>query len=288
MPATCTWTRPSLASGRQPWAWQPASRLEPGSRRGRKLELVHISKSGGTALSAAAARAGIAWGACRWVLPSPTARAEDRRSHPMRSACRKARGAKRGLPSRGAELTSALARSLGCVTAAAGGSVRMPPWHVPPSCVRGVYEDADLFTSVRHPYSRAVSEYNCPHTGARDGPKAGEANSLNGWLLERLREGSRGCSHSLLPQHLYLHASPNHSVVVLRYESLEADARRLFAAYGLPVHFSAAERVNSRGSGNGRGRLPRLALTAANLSRATRRAIFAVARWDFELFGYEP
>ena len=129
-----------------------------------------------------------------------------------------------------------------------------------------------------HPYSRAVSEYHCPHAGY-SGPDAHEAGTLNRWLLQRLREANR-CSLSLLPQHLYL-AAGNQTVTVLRYEALEADAGRLFAAYGLPLRFSATERENSRSHRN----VPQL--TAANLTDETRRAIHAHARHDFQLFGYD-
>jgi hypothetical protein len=107
------------------------------------LEFVHFKKTAGSSIEKAAAEHGILWGACHflkipelgcldpdipYVAPNYPSYASVNRWH--------------------------------------------TPWHTPPKILRRTVErdfypylDADLFTVVRNPYDRFVSEYYCPWAG---------------------------------------------------------------------------------------------------------------------------
>ncbi len=145
-------------------------------------------------------------------------------------------------------------------------------FHVPPSFFTiDPYEGSDLFTVVRNPYTRAISEFRCPWYGycspVKSDPvtlKKREENetkrSLSSWLventrrLERRRTASREDLNSwlmtraakgsmrppyrkahLMPQSLYLQGV-NH---ILYFENLADDFVGLCKKYG----FSAEESI---------------------------------------------
>ena len=104
-----------------------------------KLEFVHITKTGGSAIEHAGATVGINWGACHYMKltevgcssPDLTYEAPNYQSYALTS-----------------------------------------PWHTPPKLLKTYvdgakypYNDADLFAVVRNPYSRVLSEYYCPWNG---------------------------------------------------------------------------------------------------------------------------
>jgi len=123
---------------------QEPEQIEPNAAREKaattpKLEFVHITKTGGSAIEHAAATVGITWGACHYMeleevgcfSPDLPYKAPDYQSYALTS-----------------------------------------PWHTPPKLLKQhvnrlmyPYNDADLFTIVRNPYSRVMSEYYCPWTG---------------------------------------------------------------------------------------------------------------------------
>jgi hypothetical protein len=105
----------------------------------RRLEFVHITKTGGSAIEKAGAKLGIIWGACHYMNitevgcehPDITYQAPDYQSYALTS-----------------------------------------PWHTPPKLLRIYvdksqypYDNADLFAVVRNPYDRILSEYYCPWLG---------------------------------------------------------------------------------------------------------------------------
>jgi len=105
----------------------------------RRLEFVHITKTGGSAIEAAGSKLGIAWGACHYMNITDV-------------GCSLA-----DLPYKAPNYQSYALTS---------------PWHTPPKILlhyadeaKYPYSDADLFAVVRNPYSRILSEYYCPWLG---------------------------------------------------------------------------------------------------------------------------
>ena len=126
--STCTETA-SDNSNNVPKLNRCAVNTLPAKRR--KLEFVHITKTGGSSMEFAASRAGINWGVCHY----------------------------------------ARMKSLGCTSPDLDPGYQASPWHVPPKYLtsspsrQNPYVQADLFTVIRNPYSRFVSEFHCPWTG---------------------------------------------------------------------------------------------------------------------------
>ena len=62
-------------------------------------------------------------------------------------------------------------KSLGCTSPDLDRGYQASPWHVPPKYLtsfhprQNPYVQADLFTVIRNPYSRFVSEFHCPWMG---------------------------------------------------------------------------------------------------------------------------
>mmetsp|Transcript_7271 Transcript_7271/g.9009 ORF Transcript_7271/g.9009 Transcript_7271/m.9009 type:complete len:334 (+) Transcript_7271:9-1010(+) len=126
----------SLTQRKQPSQQTTKSELKSPKRR---LEFVHITKTGGSAIEKVGAEHGVTWGACHYMnisdvgcfKPDVTYTAPDYQSYAKTS-----------------------------------------PWHTPPKIIRSHYSanenpytEADLFAVVRNPYDRVISEYYCPWTG---------------------------------------------------------------------------------------------------------------------------
>lgn len=112
-----------------------ANTLMPSTRR---LEFVHITKTGGSAIEKAGADKGIIWGACHYMNITDV-------------GCDNA-----DLPYVAPDFQSYALTS---------------PWHTPPKVLKTQQTpspytgDADLFAVVRNPYDRVLSEYYCPWVG---------------------------------------------------------------------------------------------------------------------------
>ena len=107
-------------------------------------------------------------------------------------------------------------------------------FHVPPQLFeKNPYENYELFTVVRCPIERAISEFRCPWHGfcapakterSKERRKAATSEDLNLWLLQKtkpLLEGRIGRNAHLLPQNWYLEQVPPENV--LRFEHLAKD-----------------------------------------------------------------
>jgi hypothetical protein len=105
----------------------------------KRLEFVHITKTGGSAIEKAGSEAGIIWGACHFM-----------------------------------NITD-----VGCfnpdipyIAPNYQSYAKTSPWHTPPKIIkrqfdnsRNPYIGSELFAVVRNPYSRVISEYYCPWLG---------------------------------------------------------------------------------------------------------------------------
>jgi hypothetical protein len=135
---------------------QPASSHNHHHTDAAKLEFIHITKTGGTAVERAAARAGIAWGVCHYQA--------------QRDTCHNIR------PNLGWPQTFPLETDH--IPYANNFFAHAEKWHTPPHWfVNNPFKGMDTFTIVRNPYDRYISEFYCPHFGYYSSRKALSASS---------------------------------------------------------------------------------------------------------------
>lgn len=274
--------------------------LSPTQQHRRRLEFVHITKTGGSAIESLGFEHGIRWGACHYVSvpavgcdgPDMNYTAPDFQSY---------------------QLTS--------------------PWHAPPQMLQQLvndaaapfkqhpYLDADLFAVVRNPYDRVVSEYYCPWRGFHrkygkqhfnNRKDIGDPANLNWWVQDMIRQlqaalqlyrsgagtkrkvQRKGFNEDpdILAQKHYLNQveyifDADDSVViknVLHYENISAEFDALMEKYGLEgLHLPPKESggVYTTKNNSGKGRL-----TYKDLDAQSIRVINQFARQDFEKLGY--
>ena len=101
-----------------------------------RLEFVHITKTGGSAIEKAGAEEGIIWGACHYM----------------------------NIPDVGCSKADLLYNAPNYQSYA-----KTSPWHTPPKILKtqytandNPYTGAELFAVIRNPYDRVISEYYCP------------------------------------------------------------------------------------------------------------------------------
>lgn len=214
-----------------------------------RLEFVHITKTGGSAIEKAAATAGINWGACHYMknqmmgcftpdfTPSPKEAAQ--------------------IP----------------VTRFQSPS----PWHTPLQYfVNHPFPNASTFAVVRNPYDRYISEYYCPWGGAHVPPEnKDDPKVMNDYMQRRIPNESQ---QHWLPQHYYIYDDNGKQIVdhVLKFENLDQEFAELMAQYQLNVVLPPSHVNQSKKK-----------LTVKDLTPETLEVINRFAARDFELFGYE-
>ena len=225
------------------------------------LEFVHITKSGGSAIEAAAARVHAkSWARCRDGFRKRQCRgAPPPRKHWPRS-----------------------------VTVPIPNRRRSQPWHIPHHWFHpDPFGASDTFAVVRNPYDRIVSEYYCPWAGFK--PKQHpelhhDPTNMNEWIVARLNRTRQGCDH-FLAQHYYIFNETGAQVTthVLHYETLAEEFPILMAAYNLSQVVLSQQHVNS---GRYNTTNENSKLTSANLTTETIQRINQNSGQTFELVGY--
>lgn len=275
----------SLLQPTEPVAWVSSPVTTP-----RRLEFVHITKCGGSAIEKAGAGMGIIWGACHYMNISDL-------------GCENP-----DLPYLAPNFQSYALTS---------------PWHTPPKILKtqqtpSPYADgADLFAVVRNPYDRVVSEYYCPWTGfqpkfrrrnTKHDKDPNDPNTMNYWVKnmvtkleqslneyastspkDRLKEQARGVNEDPfdLAQKHYVnqveYIFDGEEIVVkniVHYEDLTKEFDLLMREYGLNVHIPPKESGGTYTNSQKK-------LTYRDLNEESIAAINKYAAKDFELLGYK-
>jgi len=259
-------------------------------KKKRRLEFVHIPKTGGTAVETTAALSNISWGVCHFL----NAYKSTIVSH-NHTTCPDA-----------PETFFAKPKLIHNV----------PHWHLPPRYFEykaeykyNPYKNADLFTIVRNPYDRIMSQYsyyfselavNQPNSNV---PVINSEATLNTWLWRFLRilkkavpgeigetpennstvklgnmEYYTNFGH-LIPQYDYVYDGTNRTIHhVIHFERLAEEFPALMKEYGLEDRVILPTR---------RIRSHKREITIANISLENIRRIERYYARDFAAFGYE-
>ena len=257
-------------------------------RRPGRLAYVHITKTGGTLVEAAAANMGLLWGVCMFE-PGHKLREFKCTERHYGGAANLPVGAKPEANDEVAQNTTPSAHFAGAAQ-----------WQVPPQLLTpDPYHGRPTFAVVRDPFSRAVSEFYDATSGykGRDGDNL---DTMNGWIQRHvyqvlrynascapsgmlLDEQQQPCGKvsraSFLPQHTYLVDSTGRMRIhhLLRHEHLKSDFTSLMRCYDMPHAVLPAGLLNKSA----------YTLGVANLSCASIILIQRAYQRDFELLRYD-
>ena len=225
-------------------------------------ELIHITKTGGTTLEIVAAMHNITWGACHWL--DKVDNMGSMRCPPIVNGPKP--------PPHGPY----------------GNKWHVPPKWQPPEDKFWLTKNITLFTVVRDPYARAVSNWNYVNYVHRLDSLVVNATAMNAWLNQtitrmhanRPANGTRPKAAyfyggQLIPQVEYITGD----VRVLRMEMLERDFLCMMHRHGYDWVWP------KKGGFNKSTRPDRL--TVADLTSETKALIANAYRQDFEQFGYQ-
>ena len=225
-----------------------------------RLELIHITKTGGSAIEAAASRqANIPWGSCHY-----------HGKHPLYCTAKTHWAFKTTAPN----------------TPIANMSYHAEPWHAPPHWHEpNPLNGSDTFLVVRNPYDRVISEYNCFFYGYK-GPNHDDLDVFNKWIEANVNLITRRLQGHMLPQHYYAYDANGTQIVdhILRYENLAEEFDNLMRAYGIPIKMPNKTNATVRHTYKA-GEKKRI-FKAGDLTAANVMLINRVYDLDFEYFGY--
>lgn len=217
----------------------------------RTLELLHIPKTGGTALEKAALNSGINWGICHYKVSSEV-------------GCQNP------------DFTGSREKNLEVT--------RLRPherWHTPLQYFESnPLQDADTFAVIRNPYDRYISEYYCKW-GSRGGPKKNknDPDVMNRYLQQRIPEEFKAAHW--IPQHYFIYDENGQRLVdhILHFENLHEEFAALMKAYDMDVVLPIPEKKNHASNDK--------RLTAKDLYPETLEIINRVAAKDFVIGQYK-
>ncbi|KAL3900842.1 MAG: hypothetical protein SGARI_006163 [Bacillariaceae sp.] len=249
--------------------------------RNFRLEFVHIPKTGGTAIETAAANMNITWSLCHFVGSALSVKISDNITK-----CPDAPSTRLKKPKT---------------------YQKVPHWHLPPRYLgipgwylHNPYENATLFTVVRNPYERIVSQSK---------EMMNDPVFMNEWINKSLAPlelagraivGDPGLNDNnnatvvfaepayyvqlghLIPQYDFVYDGHERVIEhVLHFERLHDEFPLLMKEYGLDF-------IRLPEKGNGPGRMNHAKeIGVANLTLSNVRLIESVYARDFAAFGYE-
>jgi hypothetical protein len=266
---------------------------------GCRLELLHIPKTGGTAVEFAASSANISWGACKFwgkAFGKPCGSESSRRP---------AGNKKPQFMTFHPSTTSG--------------------WHLPAQYYHfeadNPYENAALFAIVRNPYDRVISECFFTHEillRQRNATALNNVTRMNAWISERLTRMINNTVYELplivpsgphekssfpgqdyfqndghfIPQIDYIFDGARRVVDhVLHFEHLSVEFPKLMMAYNLSVHLPNLTQGDRDNRNHGTpSRVPTSKLKKVgrnNLTSDTLRLMELVYARDFKAFGYQ-
>jgi len=227
----------------------------------KKLEFIHITKTGGSAIEAVAAKEGTIWGACHYKeVPNVGCNNPDWTKPKKRRF----------------DLMPTGVRYIG------------EPWHAPAQWLNpNNMEDTDTFVVIRDPYDRIISEYYCSSFGYKE-ENPEDPKVFNTWLgeqLEVIRIAQKVPGH-MLPQRYFVYDQSGKRIVthILRYETLKTDFDALMEYYKLPMRMpdKNAETVRYVGTTNeSTKRMTRNDISPENIMKINQ-----VYAHDFKFFNY--
>ena len=183
-----------------------------GSNHTRRVEFVHITKTGSSAIEMVGGMIGIIWGAWHYrkfdFLHCPEG-SEDFNNRSSKLD----KGALHNSNVRSTNLR----------------------WHIPPNWLKSnLFEGSITFTMVRSLYTRVISEYYCPWVGYK-GAQKGDPQIMNDWT-RKIINGAIACDH-FPPQHCYVYDTFGKQVIdeVLHFENFKSDIIKLNQKHDLGI-----------------------------------------------------
>lgn len=147
-------------------------------------------------------------------------------------------------------------------------------WHIPPKYfLDNSYKNKILFSVVRNPYERIISE--CKWISKSKNKKC---NNINDFIMKKLEEYKKNkfsSDNHLIPQSEFIYGNPQCNEI-LRFENLNEDFEKLMKKYNYPkiklLHHNKSEDRN---------------ITIRNLNKKSIDLINEVYKEDFKNFGYD-
>jgi hypothetical protein len=153
------------------------------------------------------------------------------------------------------------------------------PWHTPPKILEKLVTDQEnpfkgskLFTVVRNPYTRFVSEFHCPHAGYK-GPNKADADVMNSWIQDMVLKLQKHRNRYIFrvknsenPDEVELNIAPHqkhflnqvdyvyddegHKIIdyVVHYEEMEEEFNNLMAQHNLGVTMPKKDEMGTYGT----------------------------------------
>eukprot|EP00554_Chaetoceros_debilis_P014421 CAMPEP_0194111158 /NCGR_PEP_ID=MMETSP0150-20130528/10226_1 /TAXON_ID=122233 /ORGANISM="Chaetoceros debilis, Strain MM31A-1" /LENGTH=344 /DNA_ID=CAMNT_0038800517 /DNA_START=97 /DNA_END=1131 /DNA_ORIENTATION=+ len=239
------------------------------------LEFVHITKTGGTTIERVGCEHGFKWGSMHYAPyfgcadPDISSWKGDKRDY-----------------------------------------ANVSPWHTPPKILEKLVDDkenpfkgSELFTIVRNPYTRFVSEYHCPFAGYKGPEDKTDPAVMNKWIQdmidtlvkhkhayilkvgnsdtpEEVKRDVLGGKH-FLNQVDYVYNDEGDKIIdhVLRYENMEEDFNNLMEEFNYNVTLPKKDEMGTYGTKG-----PKTSFKDLDI-----KSINKINRWagpDFVAFGY--